>query len=202
MSDTLLMLLSIGAVNFAAAASPGPAFLAQTRTAAAAGRRRGLACAAGLAAGSAIWAAATLFGLAALFLAAPWLATALKYAGAAYLMWLAIGLFRKANAPEAAEAAAAGSRGFSGGLLLQLSNPKAAVFFGSVFVAIVPADASAALSATIVAIVGLSDLLWFAGLAIAFGAAPVRAWFASSRAWLDRVAGAAMAALAVRLAGS
>ena len=40
MTEILLTLATIGAVNFAAAASPGPAFIAQTRTAAAAGRRR------------------------------------------------------------------------------------------------------------------------------------------------------------------
>ena len=202
MTEILLTLATIGAVNFAAAASPGPAFIAQTRTAAAAGRRRGLACAAGLAAGSSIWAVAALFGLAAVFAAFPWLATALRYVGAAYLMWLAVSLLRKAGAPEAAEAAAAGAKGFRGGLLLQLANPKAAVFFGSVFVAMMPAESSLALSAAIVAVVALTDFLWFAGIAMAFGAAPVRARFASARSWIDRIAGAAMAALAVRLAGS
>lgn len=199
MLDTLLVLASIAVVVLAAAAVPGPAFVALTRTAAASGRRAGIACAAGLAVGSMIWATAAMFGLAALFAAAPWLATVLKVAGAGYLLWLAVKVLRNAGA-EAGGAARPVT--FRGALALQLSNPKPAVFFGSVFVAIIPADASPALSAAIVALVGLTDGGWFCLLALAFGASSVRDWFRTWRRWIDRICGAAMAAMAVRLAGS
>lgn len=199
MLDTLLVLASIAAVVLAAAAVPGPAFVALTRTAAASGRRAGIACAAGLAAGSMIWATAAMFGLAAVFAAAPWLATVLKVAGAGYLLWLAVKVLRAAGS-ETDETARPVT--FRGALALQLSNPKPAVFFGSVFVAIIPAEASPALSAAIVALVGATDAVWFCLLALAFGAASVRDWFRAWRTWIDRVCGAAMAAMAVRLVGS
>lgn len=199
MSEILLALLTVAAVDLAGAASPGPAFVSLTRTAAARGRGAGLRCALGLATGSSLWAGAAMFGLAAVFAAAPWLTEVLRLGGAAYLAWLALKMWRGAGRPATGEA---GRRPFRGAILLQMSNPKTAVFFGSIFVTLVPADPSPLLAAAIVATVFATEVLWFSVLALAFGAAPVRRRFEKARGWIDRICGAAMIALAARLASS
>jgi threonine/homoserine/homoserine lactone efflux protein len=197
--ETLALLLTVAAVTLAGAASPGPGFLALVRAAAARGRGAGLRTAAGLVSGSVVWACAALFGLGLLFELAPWLQTALRLAGAAYLAWLALSLWRGAARPPA-EAPEPARRPFRAALLLQLSNPKAAVFFGSVFVTVLPAQAPAALALAILATVPAVEFLWFSALALAFSTAPVRARYARLRGAIDRICGGLMAALAARLA--
>jgi threonine/homoserine/homoserine lactone efflux protein len=172
--------------------------VAITRIAASSGRRAGLLCALGLAAGSALWAAAALFGLAAVFAAAPWAQTALRLAGAAYLIWMAVRLWRRADAPIAPLAPRKGHP-FRSAVLLQLANPKTAVFFGSIFITVAPAHPSPALAGAIIATVALTETLWFAALALAFGSAPVQRRYARLRGRIDRVCGAAMACLGARL---
>lgn len=200
MLATLMILLGIAAIDLAGAVSPGPGFLALTRISASAGRRAGLACALGLATGSALWATAALFGLAAVFAAAPWAQTALRLVGAAYLMWLAVALWRRGGAAATDAPPAPVRRPFRGAVLLQMANPKTAVFFGSIFITVLPAHPSPALAAGIIATVALTEALWFGFLAMAFGSAPVQARYARLRGRIDRVCGALMAALGARLA--
>ncbi|MFT6775063.1 MAG: threonine/homoserine/homoserine lactone efflux protein [Paracoccaceae bacterium] len=200
MLATFMILLGVAAVDLAGAASPGPGFLAVTRIAAANGRRAGLACALGLATGSALWAAAALFGLGAVFAAAPWAQTTLRLAGAVYLMWLAAALWRRGGAAATDAPPAPVRRPFRGAVLLQMANPKTAVFFGSIFLTVLPAHPSLALACAIIATVAATEALWFAALALAFGSAPVQARYARLRGRIDRVCGALMAALGARLA--
>lgn len=202
MSETLLVLLSIAAVDLAGAASPGPAFLGITRTAAAGGRGAGLRFGLGLACGSAIWAGAALFGLSAVFAAAPWLEGALKLAGAAYLLYLAVTLWRRAARGADIRAEAAPKSPFRSAVLLQMANPKTAVFFGSIFITVAPADPTPAMSAMIAGTVALTEILWFSTLALAFGSEAVQRRYARVGATVDRICGAAMTALAARMAWS
>ena len=80
MSDWLLPLASIAAANLLGAMSPGPAFVLIVRTAIAHGRSAAWRPIAGLALGATVWTAAALWGLQALFAAAPWIAQMLPVA--------------------------------------------------------------------------------------------------------------------------
>ncbi|MEO0999444.1 MAG: LysE family transporter, partial [Pseudomonadota bacterium] len=80
-------------------ASPGPATMALASTGLARGRAPALALAAGIVAGSAIWGVLAALGLGALMLANAWLAEALRYLGAAYILWLAVKAGRAALRP-------------------------------------------------------------------------------------------------------
>jgi threonine/homoserine/homoserine lactone efflux protein len=138
----LLTLLSIGLVQLLAVMSPGPSFLITARTAVARSRADGVKVALGLGAGTVVWAVAALLGLNVLFRALPPLFMAMKVLGALFLLWIAFQIFRHAAAPLALE----GSKGegvtkpFMEGFLTQISNPKGAVFFGSIFIAMLPAQ--------------------------------------------------------------
>ncbi|MCB1390473.1 MAG: LysE family translocator, partial [Rhodobacteraceae bacterium] len=120
-----------------AISSPGPATLAITGTAMEAGRARGLAVAWGVVSGSAVWATIAGMGLGAAMIGHAWIVEGLRYAGAAYLAWLAWKSARAALRPGAARARDPGReslrRAWARGALIHLTNPKAVLFWGAVF---------------------------------------------------------------------
>ena len=139
-ASDLLLLLSIGFVQLLAVISPGPSFLITARTAVARSRLDGVKVALGLTAGTVIWSSAALLGLNAVFHAMPMLFMAMKVAGALFLLWIAWQIFRHAKDPIAMDGADATGNPFMRGFLTQLANPKVVVFFGSIFIAMLPAS--------------------------------------------------------------
>src|SRR5690348_1735661 len=147
---------------FVAVASPGPAVLAIAGTSMRAGRRTGLAFASGVSTGSVSWSAGAAAGLSAVMLANAWLIEAIRWCGALYLLYLAFKSARAALKPgdgtmPAGLTAATARRAYARGLMLHLTNPKAILFFGSLYSFGVPADATVADLALIVACVGIQS---------------------------------------------
>jgi len=93
-------LIGIGATLCVGAASPGPSFVMVARTAASAGRSNGLNAALGMGLGALLFAAASLLGLNALFLAVPALYIGLKVVGGLYLAYLGVRIWRGAAQPS------------------------------------------------------------------------------------------------------
>jgi threonine/homoserine/homoserine lactone efflux protein len=114
------------------------------------GARGGVAAALGISAGCAVHAVAAALGLAALLAASAWAFEAIKWAGAAYLLWLALAMARTAatGAGSGATAAPGGSpapslqRIFLQGFLTNLLNPKVALFFLALLPQFIRADAA------------------------------------------------------------
>ena len=120
---------------------PGPNSLYVLSVASQRGVRAGYLGACGIFVGDVILMVASATGVASLLQASPALFLVLKYAGAAYLAWLGIGLLRAAwatwHAPAPASAAqprADASRPFRAALAISLMNPKAIMFFVSFFI--------------------------------------------------------------------
>lgn len=201
--DTLLAFL---AATLLFAAMPGPAILYAAARTLAQGRTAGLKAAFGIAIGGLVHVAAAALGLSALFHAVPPLYAAVKLAGAAYLIWLGIGMIR-ARASDAAlpqPPAQTAARAFRQSILVEVLNPKTALFF----VAFLPqfVDPAAALpvpvqfvilGATVTAIFGAADVI-----AVVFAAAIASRVAASGRAalWANRAGGALLVGLGLRLA--
>ena len=204
--DYIVALLGLAVVHLLAVASPGPSTVLVIQTAAVAGRRGGLLAALAMMAGALAWATAALFGLQALFARFEWLYLAFRIGGAIYLFYLAIQLWRHARdpLPEIASVGGAirltGWQGFLRALLLQLSNPKIMVFFGSIFLSLLPANLPAWMDATVLAVVAFNEFAWFALLALLFSGGPARAFYRRAKVWLDRFMGGALALLGLRLA--
>ena len=122
--------------------TPGPNMAWLALTSATQGKRSGFAAVAGIATGLAILALASAMGLAALAARAPFAFSLLRYADVAYLLWLAwqtwVGEKEAATGEIDAKAMAAW---FRHGLLLNLLNPKAAVFFVTVLPAYIARNA-------------------------------------------------------------
>ncbi len=200
---TLWAFLLVVVAHLAAAISPGPSFVVSVRTAAAEGFRPAAGLAAGLGAGAVLWAGAALTGLALLFEVAPFLFTALKLVGGCFLVWIAIQTWRHARDPmpdPAASLPPSFPAAIRLGLLTQLANPKPAIFFGAVFVGLVPADASLLSLLLLLAVIFVDETLWYIFVARVFSLGRARAAYARAKAWVDRGFGALMASFGIKIA--
>ena len=203
--DFVVALLGLAVVHLLAVASPGPSTVLVIQTAAVAGRRGGLLAALAMMVGALLWASAALFGLQALFARVDWLYLAFRIGGAIYLFYLAIQLWRHARdpLPEMPVGLAlrlTGWQGFLRALLLQLSNPKIMVFFGSIFLSLLPAQSPDWLDGAALAIVAVNEFTWFALLALVFSGESARAFYRRVKVWLDRLMGGVLGLLGLKLA--
>ncbi len=155
--------------------TPGPNMAWLALTSASEGKRSGFAAVAGIALGLAILAAASAIGLAELATRSPALFSLLRYAGVAYLLWLAWKTWAGQDEPipDRISKNALGAW-FRHGLLLNVLNPKAAVFFITVLPAYIMQNApvapqTALLSASYVAIATFVHLVIVALAAQAHG---------------------------------
>jgi len=169
------------------------------------GWRTGMAAALGITAGCVVHTAAAALGLAALLAASAFAFTAVKWLGAAYLLWLAWGMLRASMSdarPTLVRAPPAAARQvFAQGFLTNVLNPKVALFFLALLPQFISPDAPdkpvAFLFLGAVFVAG-GALFLFALVALAhrlraFGASRV------TQRVLNAVGGALFAALAVRL---
>jgi threonine/homoserine/homoserine lactone efflux protein len=118
--------------------TPGPDTALTVRNTISGGRRAGVATAAGVSSGLAVWTLATAAGLSALLVASEPAFMALKYAGAAYLVFLGlqtqIGAFTARThdaTPLFTRSPLSRAGALRQGLINDLANPKIAVFFSS-----------------------------------------------------------------------
>jgi threonine efflux protein len=199
----LTPLLSLFAVDFLAILSPGPNILLVTQAAAERSRWHAIVAGLGLTAASLVWAGMALTGLAVLFEMMPSLQTAIRIAGAAYLIYLGIRLWRASptkldSAPaETARGAAGGAfvRGFATGLL----NPKSLAYFASIFVLFVPADAPIGFGLAAMAIVAFDNLVVYGLAAALFSTPVVRKGYLALRRPIDRACGTLMLVFGAKL---
>lgn len=200
----IAILLTIAAALAIGAMSPGPSFVLVSRVAVTASRPNGLAAAIGMGAGGAIFGILALAGLSALLQQVEWLHLALKILGGAYLVYLGIRIWRSATTPLVVDGIGAGqkrsvTRSFWLGLITQLSNPKTAIYYASIFAALLPANPDAWLLIALPPVIFLIEAGWYAVVALAFSASGPRAAYLRSKTWVDRVAGAVLGALGARL---
>jgi threonine/homoserine/homoserine lactone efflux protein len=190
--------------------TPGPDTALTVRNALLGGRAAGMATAAGVALGLAVWTAAASAGIAALLVASEPAFVAVKLAGAAYLVLLGAQTLLHAwrgRSDEDADADGERTRrlrpaaAWRQGLLNDLGNPKIAVFFTTLLPQFAPAHGPAFL--TLLAFGLLFCAMTFAWLLV-YSVVVARAGAALRRPRvrraLDLVMGAALVALGVRVA--
>ena len=110
---------------------PGPAVLLTLARAATSGTRVGMATGLGIAAGDLIHTCMAVLGLSAILMTSAFLFNVVKYAGAAYLVYLGVRVFlEQADLPDLAPAARVDARtAFRQAILAEVLNPKSALFF-------------------------------------------------------------------------
>jgi len=146
--DAFLAFLSVSSVVIA---TPGPDTALTIRNTLLGGRVGGLFTAFGIAVGQTIWALATSIGIVALLIASEPVFVAVKYIGAAYLIYLGVQLLRGAVRPSVRQDTAPTGHGrksltrlgaFRQGVVSNLGNPKMAVFFASLLPQFIPSGGS------------------------------------------------------------
>lgn len=197
-------LMVFAAALLVAAASPGPGLAALVARVLARGRAGAVAFTAGLAIGDVVWLAAAVTGLSALAQTFGGVFLAIKYLGAAYLLYLAYRLWTApvavVSATEAPRSEGSG-RLFLAGLAVTLGNPKVMVFYLALVPTLLDIGAITPLAFAELALVTL------AVLALVFGAYIVlalraRRLFESPKALrrVNRATGAVMAGAAAAIA--
>lgn len=200
---SLSAFLAAWGLHLMAAASPGPSVLLSARTGAKEGFLTASWLALGLGIGAVIWAIAALFGLALLFQWLPSLFWLFRVIGGAFLIWLAIQVWRHAAEPLISATDARAPRSPLSALLLglgtQLSNPKPAVFFGAVFVGTIPSDTTSGWIALLLLAIFLNELACNIIIARLFSFERCRQGYARMKTAIDRGFGAVLAVLGLKI---
>jgi threonine/homoserine/homoserine lactone efflux protein len=201
--DSLLAFVAVSALVIC---TPGQDTALTIRNTLTGGRQSGVATAAGVSLGQAVWTLAASAGVVALLTASEPVFRALKLAGAAYLvylgaqsLWTAISR-RKREHELRSSAPLTPRRALRQGLLSNLGNPKMAVFFASLLPQFAPSgNASFAVLAALGFIFCALTFAWLTLYAVAI-ARVGRLMTTSVRRWLDAVTGFVLVALGLRLA--
>ena len=192
------------------ALTPGPDLMFTLTRSLQHGARAGVAAAFGVGAGCLVHTAAAAFGLAALLAASAEAFTVLRWVGAAYLLWLAVGMFRATPAaaggpaPAPRQATSDAWRIFRQGFLTNALNPKVAMFFLAFLPQFIDVDAPDKTTAFLFlggwfTAQGIAVLVLFAVAVAPLGRRQVPA---AVRRALRATGGALFVALAARLAWS
>ena len=187
-------------------ASPGPAMALILRRAALGDWRAAVPTVLGLELGLYLWALAAAAGFAALVAASETAYVVLKVVGAGVLVWLGIKAWRAAFRRDAVEAGPVPSAGtwwrrFGEGLVVQLANPKAAVFMLAFYPQFVPRDRPLFLTTAGLAVlqVAIETVLY---LALAYGVGRAGAFLTrpAVRRRIEAVTGTVLIGLGARVA--
>jgi threonine/homoserine/homoserine lactone efflux protein len=199
---TVSALLLFAAVYFAAVATPGPGIAALIARVLSQGLEGVAPFIAGYFVGDMIWLTFAVTGLTVVVKTFAGAFVAIKFAGAAYLLYLA---WRMATAPAAVGLApppvSRGWRAFLGSLSLTLGNPKVMIFFLSIMPLVV--DTKALTPLKLIELAAVSAAVIFSTLAAySLAANRARILLNSTRAmkFLHRLAGGLMAGVAVAVA--
>ncbi|THF69668.1 lysine transporter LysE [Deinococcus sp. Arct2-2] len=199
-------LLTVALLHIVVLVVPGPDVLLVSQMAVARSRRAALFAGAGVVTGIAAWALLALLGIGVLFQNFAWIHGVIRVAGGVYLLYMAYNLWRSSFGPTARHSPIITPLGdwkaYRSGLLTNLANPKAAIFFGSVFSSVMPAHSSVGLRLGVFAVILSLSMLWFVLVALGMSTAPLQAGYMRAKRTLDRVVGMLMAGFGTLLLAS
>lgn len=202
MFETSLFIATIATLGMI---SPGPDFFLVVKNAARYRRPVAMMTAFGVILGVATHMTYCVAGLAVVITATPWLFNLLKYAGAAYLIWIGIqALFARSGSkfdvtnvtPQQTSYKSA----FIQGYLCNLLNPKATLFFLSVFTQVLSIDSGIGAKLWYAFIIFILAAIWWPILVFLIQSAPVRRGLAKAQKVVDKVLGVVLIGLGVKVA--
>lgn len=203
--EQLWQLLGLAGVLLLGFISPGPNFIAVTSITMGGTRRAGLLAGLAMGLASATWTLMAVVGMGAVLKTSPAVLMVLRYAGAAYLIWLGVKLVLGAPAPmpgpmpAPVQDAAHGLHAFRRAYLVSMTNPKALAFYASVLTVIMPPHPPLWFSVALVSIAGLVSAGWYCAVALGFSHPRVLAGFARAKFWIEGAMGLALMAIGARL---
>jgi len=205
--DFYFIWISFTAIVFIAAASPGPDFVIAVRNAVLHSQRAGIFTAIGIGLGICAHLTYSMLGIAAVIAKSVFLFTLIKYAGAAYLIYIGYKALRSKGYDNETivgkhedQSDISVFKALWQGFLTNLLNPKATLFFLSLLPQFMGPETLITQKIILGATATLIPTLWFIGVSIVLNQRTIRRAFMRSAKWIDRVCGGLLMALGVRLA--
>ncbi len=195
--------LTLGVIMLLGAMLPGPDFAIVTKNALLHSRKAGFYTALGI--GTATWVHMTycILGLAVIIQKSYWLFHTIQYAGALYLTYLGI-ILLKPHTSETIQTTSNGvanplsnSKAFQQGFICNLLNPKATLFFLTLFSAVAGTNTTLLISLAYAIEMFVIAMLWFFSLVYLISHQTVTAWLNQSKIIVEKVLGAMLLGLAL-----
>ena len=209
MDNHWLEFAQVAGAHLLAVASPGPDFAIVLKQSLRHGRRTAIWTSFGIGAGISLHVVYSLLGLGLLIRSSEFWFNGVKFAGAAYLAWIGVQSLRAKPRTETTaadigtgtgrERAAVSRNAFAVGFLTNALNPKATLFFISLFAVIVSPETPKLVQAGYGTWLVLATAAWFSLVSVLFTQTPVRQAFLRHGHWIDRTLGVVFLAFAVSL---
>ena len=203
-----LFLTPIAIAILLGAMSPGPSFVLVSQVAMSTSRAAAITTSLGMGTGAAMFALLAAAGLYFVLESVPVFYMALKIAGGIYLCYLAYKIWQNSNKPmEQSTTHSINNtkphknhfRLFFIGFLTQLSNPKTAIVFASIFAAFLPENLPNYSDTFLVAVAFSIDAGWYCMLSVVLSTKKAQASYAKSKKVIDRIASSVMGLMGVKL---
>ena len=199
---------TIASIHLLAVISPGPDFAIIVKHSVSYGKRVSYATSIGIGTGILLHVAYSLLGLSLIIQTSPWIYTGFSYLAAAYLLWLAWGAIRSrppSSNPETVHGEVnekhtiSWLKGFWIGFLTNGLNPKATLFFMSVFTVVISASTPLAIQVAYGIYLAFATGLWFCTLTYLLTTRKVADFIGSKSYLLERLMGVLLIILAINL---
>lgn len=197
--------LLIAISHFFAVASPGPDFALVLKQSIQKGRNNALVTSSGIATGILVHVSYCVLGVAIVISQSPTVFAALKYLAAAYLAYIGVMALRAKPADQQAQQVQTNTqaesmvKAFSRGFLVNALNPKATLFFLSLFTLVISVETPITVQVGYGLYMAVATLVWFSFLSIVLSRSRVRAFFLRAGHWFDRGIGVVLIGLAIRV---
>lgn len=194
-------LIGIAILHFFALISPGPDFFFVTQSAIRQSRKHALFAALGISLSILVWSICALSGLHFLFQKIAWLQQVLMVFGGLYLLYLGYLMLKSASQQKSTTLAAAEptesivptqksySTLFLQGFLTNMANPKALIYFSSVFSLAIQPNAELIEQLSLLTLIFTESLFWFALVALLFSMQKMNTAYQKFSKWIDGVTG-------------
>lgn len=213
MHDGWLEFSQVAVAHLLAVASPGPDFAIVLKQSLVHGRRTAVWTSVGIGTAILLHVGYSLFGLGLLIRSSEVWFAAVKYAGAAYIAWLGVQSLRakpraggggrsvamRGERSDEGAAVPTARAAFATGFLTNALNPKATLFFISLFAMVVSPATPKWVQAGYGLWMAVATMAWFALVSVGFTRAEVRERFLRHGHWIDRALGVVFLAFAVSL---
>ena len=200
----LMLFATVALVHLVALMSPGPDFFFVSQTAASRSRKEAMMGVLGITLGIVIWAGVALMGLHLILEKMAWLHQIIMVGGGLYLLWMGWQLLSSARQRHKQPVQDAPvvelpkkGRSFLKGFLTNLSNPKAIIYFGSVFSLFVGNDIGALERWGLFLLIVGETFAWFT--LVIFALPWMRDKYQRAAKWVDGVAGVLFAGFGIHL---
>lgn len=194
-------LFGIAIIHFFALISPGPDFFFVTQSALRQSRKHALFAALGISLSIFLWSICALSGLHFLFQKIAWLQQVLMLLGGLYLLYLGYLMLKSAFQPKATNIESKPTiettpqiqvsyhKLLLQGFLTNMANPKALIYFSSVFSLAIKPNAALLDQLSLLALIFSESLLWFALVALLFSMQKMNTTYQKFSQWIDGMTG-------------